>query len=108
MQSHDDVAISIFRPVIADPKKSMSIDNLSLASSDGSSCGRKMIAPPPKHDYFDGEAEFVPEVEEIRISPVVSRKGYLNFLEEKSNGWVKRWVVRPVIVAQPFQLIFSV
>lgn len=36
---------------------------------------------------------YVPEVEEIRISPVVSRKGYLNILEHKTNGWKKRWVV---------------
>lgn len=36
---------------------------------------------------------FVPEVEEIRVSSVVSRKGNLNFLKEKTNGWVKRWVV---------------
>lgn len=36
---------------------------------------------------------YVPEVEEIRISPVISRKGYLNILEHKINGWKKRWVV---------------
>lgn len=36
---------------------------------------------------------YVPEVEEIRISPVVARKGYLNVLEQKTNGWKKRWVV---------------
>lgn len=36
---------------------------------------------------------YVPEVEEIRVSPVVARKGYLNVLEHKSNGWKKRWVV---------------
>lgn len=37
---------------------------------------------------------YVPEVEEIRISPVIARKGYLNVLEHKTNGWKKRWVVR--------------
>lgn len=41
---------------------------------------------------------YVPEVEEIRISPVVSRKGYLNILEHKTNGWKKRWVVNILIV----------
>ncbi|XP_023288977.1 kinesin-like protein unc-104 isoform X14 [Orussus abietinus] len=35
---------------------------------------------------------YVPEVEEIRISPVIARKGYLNVLEHKTNGWKKRWV----------------
>lgn len=37
---------------------------------------------------------YVPEMEEIRITPVVARKGYLNILEQKTNGWKKRWVVR--------------
>lgn len=37
---------------------------------------------------------YVPDMEEIRISPVVARKGYLNVLEHKTHGWKKRWVVR--------------
>ncbi|XP_065339012.1 kinesin-like protein unc-104 isoform X4 [Cloeon dipterum] len=45
---------------------------------------------------------YVPESEEIRVSPVVSRKGYLNILEEKTNGWKKRWVV----VRRPYVFIF--
>ncbi|KAF4530219.1 hypothetical protein B566_EDAN017956 [Ephemera danica] len=45
---------------------------------------------------------YVPESEEIRVSPVVSRKGYLNVLEEKTNGWKKRWVV----VRRPYVFIF--
>ena len=36
---------------------------------------------------------FAPDVEEVRVSPVVARKGWLNFLDEKSNGWVRKWVV---------------
>lgn len=36
---------------------------------------------------------YVPEMEEIRISPVIARKGYLNVLEHKTHGWKKRWVV---------------
>lgn len=36
---------------------------------------------------------YAPEVEEIRVSPVVARKGYLNILEHKTNGWKKWWVV---------------
>lgn len=40
---------------------------------------------------------YVPEVEEIRISPVISRKGYLNILEHKTNGWKKRWVVNNLL-----------
>jgi len=45
---------------------------------------------------------YVPEVEEIRISPVIARKGYLNVLEQKTNGWKKRWVT----VRRPYVFIF--
>jgi len=38
--------------------------------------------------------KYIPSIEEVRISPVVSRRGYLNFLEEKGSGWVKKFVVR--------------
>lgn len=41
---------------------------------------------------------YVPDMEEIRISPVVARKGYLNVLEHKTHGWKKRWVVSILIV----------
>uniref|UniRef100_A0A8C5CJW9 plus-end-directed kinesin ATPase n=1 Tax=Gadus morhua TaxID=8049 RepID=A0A8C5CJW9_GADMO len=42
---------------------------------------------------------FVPDIQEIRVSPIVSKKGYLHFLEPHSNGWVKRYVVvrRPYV-----------
>ena len=40
---------------------------------------------------------YVPEVEEIRISPIIARKGYLNILEHKTNGWKKRWVVSTLL-----------
>lgn len=33
---------------------------------------------------------------------VVSKKGYMNFLEEKTQGWIKRWVV----VRRPYILLF--
>lgn len=35
----------------------------------------------------------IAEIDEMRINPMVSKKGYLNFLEEKSIGWVKKFVV---------------
>ncbi|XP_070562203.1 kinesin-like protein KIF1A isoform X4 [Ptychodera flava] len=46
---------------------------------------------------------FVPEVEEVRVSPIVSRKGYLNFLEEKTSGWQRRYVV----VRRPYVYIYN-
>ena len=33
---------------------------------------------------------------------VVSKKGFMHFLEEKTNGWLKRWVV----VRRPYILLF--
>ncbi|VDL74929.1 unnamed protein product [Nippostrongylus brasiliensis] len=44
----------------------------------------------------------VPEVIEERVGVVVSRKGYMNFLEEKTQGWTRRWVV----VRRPYILLF--
>ncbi|TMS40160.1 hypothetical protein L596_006576 [Steinernema carpocapsae] len=41
-------------------------------------------------------------VTEERVGVVVSRKGYMNFLEEKTQGWIKRWVV----VRRPYILLF--
>lgn len=38
--------------------------------------------------------KYIPEIKEIRINPVVSKRNYMNFLEENSHGWLKRWVVR--------------
>lgn len=55
------------------------------------------VAPPPLGSSSPSKENlvlYVPEVEEIRISPVIARKGYLNVLEHKTNGWKKRWVVR--------------
>jgi len=54
------------------------------------------VAPPPLGSSSPSKENlvlYVPEVEEIRISPVIARKGYLNVLEHKTNGWKKRWVV---------------
>ena len=56
-----------------------------------------ILAPQPLMDKPQISNEslvlYIPEVEEIRISPIIARKGYLNVLEHNSNGWKKRWVV---------------
>ncbi|GMT14789.1 hypothetical protein PFISCL1PPCAC_6086, partial [Pristionchus fissidentatus] len=44
----------------------------------------------------------VPEVTEERVGIVVSKKGYMSFMEEKTQGWIKRWVV----VRRPYILLF--
>ncbi|XP_047442605.1 kinesin-like protein KIF1A isoform X22 [Mugil cephalus] len=47
--------------------------------------------------------KFVPDIQEIRVSPIVSKKGYIHFLEPQTNGWVKRYVV----VRRPYVYIYN-
>ncbi|XP_029002305.1 kinesin-like protein KIF1A isoform X21 [Betta splendens] len=47
--------------------------------------------------------KFVPDIQEIRVSPIVSKKGYIYFLEPQTNGWVKRYVV----VRRPYVYIYN-
>lgn len=42
------------------------------------------------------------EVEEVRPSPIVSRKGYLGLLDDRTGNWVKRWLV----VRRPYVFIY--
>ncbi|CAG5136554.1 unnamed protein product, partial [Candidula unifasciata] len=46
---------------------------------------------------------FVPDIEEIRASPVVSRRGYLNFFDDFNNGWIKKFV----IVRRPYVYVYN-
>ncbi|XP_034091644.1 kinesin-like protein KIF1A isoform X8 [Gymnodraco acuticeps] len=46
---------------------------------------------------------FFPDIQEIRVSPIVSKKGYIHFLEPNTNGWVKRYVV----VRRPYVYIYN-
>ncbi|KAM7388695.1 hypothetical protein PAMP_024854 [Pampus punctatissimus] len=38
-----------------------------------------------------------------RLDPIVSKKGYLHFLEPHTNGWIKRYVV----VRRPYVYIYN-
>ncbi|CAM0512184.1 unnamed protein product [Fasciola hepatica] len=53
----------------------------------------------PKHVV----QRLVGECDEVRVSPVISRKGYLLILEEKTAGWVRRWAV----VRRPFLYLYA-
>lgn len=69
-------------------------DSILASESSNQTC---TVAPAPLGSSSPSKENlvlYVPEVEEIRISPVIARKGYLNVLEHKTNGWKKRWVVR--------------
>ncbi|XP_061075922.1 kinesin-like protein KIF1B isoform X1 [Conger conger] len=53
-----------------------------------------------------GKNEFlnlVPDIEEMRPGSVVSKKGFLSFMEPRSNSWVKHFVV----VRRPYALIYN-
>ncbi|XP_055332251.1 kinesin-like protein unc-104 isoform X2 [Paramacrobiotus metropolitanus] len=71
--------------VAAKPIRSISADNLAA-----------IAAPQPTK-------QFIPEIKEIRINPVVSKRNYMNFLEENSHGWLKRWVV----IRRPYAFIYK-
>ncbi|KAM5229054.1 kinesin-like protein KIF1A isoform 18-T18 [Ctenodactylus gundi] len=45
----------------------------------------------------------VPDIQEIRVSPIVSKKGYLHFLEPHTAGWAKRYVV----VRRPYAYMYN-
>lgn len=89
--------------------KSPSMDNL-MSNNEGGGVGgagsRNRLAPNAnqmKRKLGNGPAgrvgpvgskdKYVAEIFEIRLNPVVSKRGFLNFLEEKSIGWTKRYVV---------------
>nr|XP_057939178.1 kinesin-like protein KIF1B isoform X14 [Doryrhamphus excisus] len=53
-----------------------------------------------------GKNEFlnlVPDIEEMRPGAVVSKKGFLSFMEPRSNSWVKHFVV----VRRPYVFIYN-
>ncbi|XP_063746694.1 kinesin-like protein KIF1B isoform X8 [Eleginops maclovinus] len=53
-----------------------------------------------------GKKEFlnlVPDIEEMRPGSVVSKKGFLSFMEPRSNSWVKHFVV----VRRPYVFIYN-
>ncbi|KAM5271084.1 kinesin-like protein KIF1A isoform 4-T4 [Hipposideros larvatus] len=45
----------------------------------------------------------VPDIQEIRVSPIVSKKGYLHFLEPHTAGWARRFVV----VRRPYAYLYN-
>ncbi|XP_052820587.1 kinesin-like protein unc-104 isoform X2 [Mya arenaria] len=88
-------------------KPSKSSDNISTSSADGvgsaNSGDRKLTLPIKGIRPDQDKWIFAPDIEEVRVSPVVARKGYLNFLDEKSNGWIRKYVV----VRRPFVFIYN-
>ncbi|XP_047663248.1 kinesin-like protein KIF1B isoform X8 [Tachysurus fulvidraco] len=57
------------------------------------------LARAGKHEFLN----LVPDIEEMRPGSVVSKKGYLSFMEPRSNSWVKHFVV----VRRPYVFIYN-
>ncbi|CAC5401187.1 KIF1 [Mytilus coruscus] len=94
----------MFRPNIGQPSIQLSKSCDSLLSSSSSDVNDRKLSLPIKPNRGDGDDRLhVPYIEEVRVSPVVSKKGYLNFLEEKHSGWMKKWVV----VRRPYIYIYN-
>jgi hypothetical protein len=60
---------------------------------------KRAASPSPR----SSRAKFIAEIDEIRINPIVSKKGYLNFLDDKSNSWIKKFVT----IRRPFVFIYK-
>ncbi|XP_042569281.1 kinesin-like protein KIF1B isoform X14 [Cyprinus carpio] len=57
------------------------------------------LARAGKHEFLN----LVPDIEEMRPGSVVSKKGFLSFMEPRSNSWVKHFVV----VRRPYVFIYN-
>nr|XP_032801420.1 kinesin-like protein KIF1A [Petromyzon marinus] len=51
----------------------------------------------------DGGGRCVARVSEVRLSPVVTKSGYLNVLESPAGIWTRRWLC----VRRPFALLYN-
>ncbi|XP_034001187.1 kinesin-like protein KIF1B isoform X7 [Trematomus bernacchii] len=84
-------------------------ENSSRASSPSCSDYENFpMVPSPETSYLAraGKKEFlnlVPDIEEMRPGSVVSKKGFLSFMEPRSNSWVKHFVV----VRRPYVFIYN-
>ncbi|XP_045874497.1 kinesin-like protein KIF1A isoform X20 [Meles meles] len=65
----------------------------------------KKLPSPARATEADKEPQrlLVPDIQEIRVSPIVSKKGYLHFLEPHTAGWAKRFVV----VRRPYAYLYN-
>ncbi|KAM5327341.1 kinesin-like protein KIF1A isoform 9-T9 [Glossophaga mutica] len=65
----------------------------------------KKTPSPARATEADKEPQrlLVPDIQEIRVSPIVSKKGYLHFLEPHTAGWAKRFVV----VRRPYAYLYN-
>lgn len=49
------------------------------------------------------KSTLIPEMEEVKLSSVVNKRGHLNYMEDREQKWFMRWLV----VIRPYLLIYS-
>ncbi|XP_051695288.1 kinesin-like protein KIF1A isoform X15 [Oryctolagus cuniculus] len=71
----------------------------------GPEADARKLPSPARAPEADKEPQrlLVPDIQEIRVSPIVSKKGYLHFLEPHTAGWAKRFVV----VRRPYAYMYN-
>jgi len=104
--TNEEITISSMSssPDVLSPDKSISATNwLKKTAIDISAQTLNNVSQNEQLLGTDMKPSFVPEIEEIRVSPIISKKGYLNCLEDRTGCWVKRWVV----VKRPYLFIYD-
>lgn len=93
----------------ADENSNMSISQYSINSVSTPSLTEISNEWQPQHKQIDNKIHhdhiqyFIPDLEEIAMSSMITRKGYLNVLEHGCSGWKKRWIV----VRRPYIFIYK-
>lgn len=93
----------------SDENSNMSISQYSINSVSTPSLTELSNLWQPQHKQIDNKIAndhiqyFIPDLEEIAMSSITTRKGYLNVLEHGCSGWKKRWIV----VRRPYIFIYK-
>uniref|UniRef100_A0A3P9C842 plus-end-directed kinesin ATPase n=1 Tax=Maylandia zebra TaxID=106582 RepID=A0A3P9C842_9CICH len=113
VNSISDCKLSDISPIGRDPSvTSFSSATLTPSSTcpslSDSRCEKFPMVPTLETSYLARAAKneflnLVPDIEEMRPGSVVSKKGFLSFMEPRSNSWVKHFVV----VRRPYVFIYN-
>jgi kinesin family protein 1 len=96
----------------ADENSNMSISQYSINSVSTPSLTELSNEWQPQHKQQQHQMDnrrtehiqyFIPDLEEVAMSSMITRKGYLNVLEHGCSGWKKRWIV----VRRPYIFIYK-
>lgn len=109
LQSGSLTSSSPMTPMSTDENSNMSISQYSINSISTPSLtelSNEQWQPQQKQiekSSTDHIQYFIPDLEEIAMSSMITRKGYLNVLEHGCSGWKKRWIV----VRRPYIFIYK-